>query len=161
MKKLDFSQTISIVANLGVIAGIVFLGLELQQNNRLLLANAEFALRDIGHDRAFRIIENEHLTDLMIRSQSGAELSETDQYRLYVMALDRLETFEWRYSQIQAGNLPDDGTLLQGLRTVFGAPEILGIPKEIFREAWDDLVPVRSPEFVRYVEANVIGEQAE
>ena len=36
MKKLDLGQTITILANLGVIAGIVFLGIELQQNNEAL-----------------------------------------------------------------------------------------------------------------------------
>ena len=38
MKKPDLGQTITIFANLGVIAGIVFLGIELQQNNELLTA---------------------------------------------------------------------------------------------------------------------------
>ena len=33
MKKLDLGHTIPVFANAGVIAGIVFLGLKLQQNN--------------------------------------------------------------------------------------------------------------------------------
>ena len=33
MKKLDIGQTMSVLANVGIIAGIVFLGYELQQNN--------------------------------------------------------------------------------------------------------------------------------
>ena len=32
-KKIDLGQIITICANIGVIAGIVFLGIELQQNN--------------------------------------------------------------------------------------------------------------------------------
>ncbi len=32
MKKIDLGQTISILANFGVIAGIVFLGLEIRQS---------------------------------------------------------------------------------------------------------------------------------
>ncbi len=36
MKKLDLGQTITILANVGVIAGIVFLGYELRQNNLYL-----------------------------------------------------------------------------------------------------------------------------
>lgn len=38
MKKIDVGQAISLLANIGVIAGIVFLGLELRQNNLLLNA---------------------------------------------------------------------------------------------------------------------------
>ena len=37
-KKLDLGQTITILANLGVIAGIVLLAIEMRQNNELLAA---------------------------------------------------------------------------------------------------------------------------
>jgi hypothetical protein len=40
LKKLDFGQTITILANLGVIAGIVFLGIEISQNNAWLEAES-------------------------------------------------------------------------------------------------------------------------
>jgi hypothetical protein len=38
MQKIDFGQSIGILAKLGVIAGIVFLALELQQNNEVLVS---------------------------------------------------------------------------------------------------------------------------
>ena len=38
-KKIDLGQTIGILANAGVIAGIVLLGMELRQNNELVVAN--------------------------------------------------------------------------------------------------------------------------
>jgi hypothetical protein len=40
MKKIDLGQTPSIIANVGVITGIMYLGLELQQNSELLGAQA-------------------------------------------------------------------------------------------------------------------------
>ena len=42
MKKPDLGQTISVLAKLGVIAGIAFLATELKQNNELLRAEAEY-----------------------------------------------------------------------------------------------------------------------
>ena len=39
LKKPDLRQAIGILANAGVIAGIVFLGMELRQNNELVVAN--------------------------------------------------------------------------------------------------------------------------
>jgi len=39
LKKIDLGQAIGILANAGVIAGIVFLGMELRQNNELVVAN--------------------------------------------------------------------------------------------------------------------------
>jgi hypothetical protein len=50
MKKIDLGQTVQILANLGVIAGIVFLGIELQQNNALLGAQARF-----GESHGYRL----------------------------------------------------------------------------------------------------------
>ena len=40
MKKIDLGQTITILANIGVIAGIGFLALEVHQNNELMSAEA-------------------------------------------------------------------------------------------------------------------------
>jgi len=47
MKKIDLGQTISIVANIGVIAGIVFLAVELRQNNQMMLSQTR---SDISQD---------------------------------------------------------------------------------------------------------------
>ena len=49
MKKIELAQVISILANIGVIAGIVFLGIELQQTQRGMQAQAYQA-------RAFDVI---------------------------------------------------------------------------------------------------------
>lgn len=40
MRKLDMARTITTLANLGVIAGIVVLAVELNQNNQLLKMEA-------------------------------------------------------------------------------------------------------------------------
>jgi hypothetical protein len=39
LKKIDLRHAIGLLAKLGVIAGIVFLGLELRQNNELVVTN--------------------------------------------------------------------------------------------------------------------------
>lgn len=54
MKKIDLGQTIQILANVGVIAGIVFLAIELQQNNELQRSSSRQALLD--HDLS--LVEN-------------------------------------------------------------------------------------------------------
>jgi hypothetical protein len=41
MKKIDLGQVIQMLANIGVIAGIVFLAMELRQNNQLLIEQAQ------------------------------------------------------------------------------------------------------------------------
>jgi hypothetical protein len=39
MKKIDLGQAISIIANLGVVAGLIFVGLEIQQEREIAQAN--------------------------------------------------------------------------------------------------------------------------
>ena len=42
MKKIDLGQAITILANLGVIGGILLLAYELRQNNELIAAEGRF-----------------------------------------------------------------------------------------------------------------------
>ncbi len=52
MKKIDLGQTITILANVGVVAGIVFLAVELRQNNEFMAADARFNLLSAVSARA-------------------------------------------------------------------------------------------------------------
>jgi hypothetical protein len=158
MKTVDLGQIVGILANVGVIAGIIFLALELQQNNRLLSAEAQFALRQSEQTRDFMLIESPEMADVLVRARSGEPLSETDEFRLFVLSYNWIKDWEWTFNQIQAGNLPDDGTFLRGLQRAFRNPEILYIPAEIFRETWETAGLQGNPEFVRYVQTNVLQE---
>ena len=55
MKKIDLIQTTQVLANLGVIAGIVFLGIEIGQNSDVMEAQTRLNLI---------VVENEILTVL-------------------------------------------------------------------------------------------------
>ena len=61
MKKLDLGQTVGILANLGVIAGILFLAIELRQNNQLLRVEAIGTVLEAQMSRSELIAENEGL----------------------------------------------------------------------------------------------------
>ena len=64
MKKIDVAQAITIVANVGVIAGIVFLAIELRQNNQMMLSQTR---SDISHniaDMLRQMATTEYLGDI-------------------------------------------------------------------------------------------------
>ena len=44
MKKIDLSQIITILANVGVLAGIVFVALEIRQSNRIAIGTTSYEL---------------------------------------------------------------------------------------------------------------------
>ena len=64
-KKLNIGQIIDILANIGVLLGIVFLGLELQQNNELLSAEARFSRIDRGLERYSEVFSNPELASAL------------------------------------------------------------------------------------------------
>ncbi|MCZ6497512.1 MAG: hypothetical protein O6765_02155 [Gammaproteobacteria bacterium] len=107
MKKLDLGQTLGILANVGVIAGIVFLGVELRQNNELLVAQASFARFSIERERRERVMESPEYADLVIKARSDAPLSESERLRMTVASSDILDSWIWQFRELQAGRLPD------------------------------------------------------
>lgn len=108
MKRVDLAQAIQLLANVGVIAGIVFLALELQQNNSLLEAQA-------GYNLARNRVENNDLlksspefAELMVKLADGRDLSEQDQWQAHGFYQSFLVTFSWEYGEYSAGRLSRD-----------------------------------------------------
>ena len=71
MKKVAFGQTIGILANIGVIAGIIFLGVELQQNNELLQTEAGYKLLQSRIAIRNRIIDQSNFAQLLVKVSSS------------------------------------------------------------------------------------------
>jgi len=53
---INIGESLGILANIGVIAGIIFLAMELRQNNNLLAAQARYSLRQYRSDIADSIM---------------------------------------------------------------------------------------------------------
>ena len=82
MKKIDAGQTIAILANVGVIAGIAFLAFELRQNTQAVqLASAQSYLTG-GSELDLRIATDTELASLLIRSENPEPLSAVEELRL-------------------------------------------------------------------------------
>ena len=151
MKKIDLGQTIQIVANIGVIAGIVFLAFELRQNNALLTAQSSHALLSTKFEYRARIIDNTNgFAEILQKRRSGAQLSPVERSRLNIFAHDLLDIFRWQFRELQAGRLPDDYI---DLRTwhylLYLTPEL----RDLFEEDKSRL----DPEFVSFMDEIVIN----
>ena len=106
MKKIDLGQAITILANVGVIAGIVFLAMELQQNNALLAAQASYSQFSIERERRTRLIENiGGIADIVVREMDGEPLSTVEGIRLSMNWLDIVDSWEWQFRELEAGRL--------------------------------------------------------
>ena len=155
MKKIDLGRTINTLANLGVIAGIVFLAVELNQNNQLLELEAKATLSEYLQNGWDRIASDPELVDLFIKDRNGEQLTEPEEFRLNAYWMGFLIRQEWQFQ-----HFPDLGTRVEALRRIHSS-------YGSFRRTWmgnsegsrsagkDNF----SPEFVEFLDRNIVGAE--
>lgn len=154
MRKQDLGQIINTLANLGVIAGIIFLAVELNQNNKLLKMEAKATLSEYTQNGWDRIASDPDLVDLFIKDRNGHELSESEEMRLSSFWMGYLIRLEWRFE-----HFPESFTREHSLRRIHSA-------YGSFRRTWSgDTGGSRSagkdnfsPEFVTFIDEVVLRE---
>lgn len=81
MNKTDLGQALTILANLGVIAGIIFLGMELRQSQLLARAQMQNELT-LETQEIQRSDMNGPMAGILVRNRIGDPLSEEERFRL-------------------------------------------------------------------------------
>lgn len=150
MKLDNINRWLALLANVGVIAGIVFLAVEIQQNNELLLAQTAYNSRESTTEVAEAIYQNHDLRVTLSKRARGEELTDLEQLQLKALAERVLRGMQWRYQEQLAGRDELDPV---GLRAVVLHPDPYmnsGIP-----ENWAELKVMLSDEFVEYMETNI------
>ena len=150
MKKLELGQTVQIIANVGVILGLVILAFELRQNNELLGI-------EIRSNQAERIIgtsniqlDNPNLIELL--EKDPARLSTVERDTLIILGVRSLSSFESAYREVLAG-FEEEEQLRRAIRAVWNRPHLnYAMPL-----AWETFRPRGTPAFVAWMEENVIG----
>ncbi|MGD8339936.1 MAG: hypothetical protein PVH89_04090 [Gammaproteobacteria bacterium] len=149
MKKIDLGQMISILANVGVIAGIVFLGIELRQNNDFLAAQARLGQLDATVARIQIGLNNPDLADINWRERNGEPLTPAEQNRYFEYALFTMMHWRWEYQEYQAGALPEVDLAAWRVQASFSP---------IWRRAWDGTLGSQDTEFAHFVNENVFTD---
>jgi len=153
MKKIDLGQTVSILANLGVIAGIAFLAAELRQNNALMAAEARSNRVVIMTQTWDMLAQDPILVPLLLKDRNGERLSGEDEFRLSAFWMRVLLQTQWSYLE-----LPESTEWTAGHRRNFESYRSLRQTwqggGEAARAAGRDTL---DPRFVRFYEDNVIN----
>lgn len=150
MNKIDLGQSVAILANVGVIAGIVFLGYELRQNNRLLQSEASIAYVEMRSAGLDEWADDRDTLRAMIKAWDGEELSRIESLNLDFKYWSVFVNWEWEYGQYQEGVLQVlDQPPSSRLRSAFEYYPLM-------RDSWFNHKDSLSPEFVRYMEEDVI-----
>ena len=153
MKKIDLGQTISILANFGVVAGIVFLGIELRQTTASVEGATYQALSDGSSNQYIGVVHNSDFAETIVRVYEGDavadfSVAENSQLIFYYNAL--IQRLENSYFQLQTG-LVDDRIL----RSYGWGDGIL--ETQHFSQYWTFMGATRisSPEFRQFFEQQI------
>ena len=149
MKKIDRDRTIQILANVGVIAGIVFLGLEMQQNNEALDIQARLE-REGWHRAAMaRRAQNPDLIRAMAKARRGDELTDED---AIVLELEgQAVLIDW----MLVFRLVDDGVIERSSIPISVWRDIFQDPG--FSDVWTKTMHWYPEEFVEFMERNIVN----
>jgi len=83
MKKIDLGQAITILANVGVVAGIVFLVYEIRQNTAQMRADAGYSINEAVDSLNRSVYEDREFAELLLQAQeSFSEMDRVDQARI-------------------------------------------------------------------------------
>jgi len=151
-KKIDLGQTIQILANLGVIAGIVFLGIELQQNNALLSAQARAGRTELAKDGANRFLANPELVSIMVRRRNNEPLTDEDAQKVNPIMRALLVNMQHIYTEYREGLIPVEDVPIELWRTHYRT-NFPDLPK-----CWADIKPNYRSTFVKFFDESIVAD---
>lgn len=153
MKKIDLGQSISILANLGVITGIFFLASEVRQNNALLQQQS----RAIGTQQYFDTLERliDDPTLLALTMKDWDNLTPLESARLQLLVFRTFAAWEYEWGEWQRGRFDDDDMADNQRIWSHGFEE-----QPMFGQHWNMYRETRAaPGFVSWMEENVVRER--
>jgi hypothetical protein len=121
MKKIDLGQTINTLANIGVLVGIIFLAIEVSQNqesldeaNAINLVSARDAtVRTFREFNSF-IAQDEELMRIFLAGNSGDELSPVDNERYSRLCTDLIWLYAASFERMTALGMDQAATAAAG-----------------------------------------------
>jgi hypothetical protein len=99
------NQWLSLIANFGVIAGLIFLGLEIQQNTIAVRASAIQESTDVARNQVLTLATNTELLEATMKDLD--EMSEIDRQRVYWSSRSFWIGMQGLYRQWKLGVLPE------------------------------------------------------
>ena len=151
MNSSKINDWLTLIANVAVVGGIVFLAIEIGQNNELLRSESRQSL--VANDVA-SLSANFQNADVFAKLVSGAEMSAEDQLRLsFMFALD-LRNREFEYFQYVNGLL-DEQTWLAYRHVI-----LINHATGLGRKWWDEVGRgIVDPDFAELVDGLLVGAE--
>lgn len=135
VKASEINNWLGVVTNLGVIAGLVLVAYEIQQNNVALDRDARIAqvqvtdgIRGQWQNWEYAIIENRDLSDIWMRGNEAEPLDALEEFRFGMLASEmyRLTAQNFRQYSLIDG-VPADWAVYQLARSAQRSPRLKAI----------------------------------
>ena len=147
MKLSTINEWLSLIANLGVIAGIIFLAFELQQNSRMMQAQTRNELARGVSDLLATWYANPEVVDAIVKSNRREELTDEERFIHVTRSEASFRYWENVHYQYRQGMYDEVefSTHLETMRRV-----IAGNPS--FVDYWCDSRGMYSPPFAAEID---------
>jgi len=153
MKKIDLGQILNTLANVGVIAGIVFLAFELRQNNDLLTSQARVARHELRSNDTSRIVlQNVELLPILVKARANEVLTPNDLLALDMYLEQWILDWQFVFVEWQQGLLGNQEIPVEGWKNTIAI-----YPR--FHDVWNDarLRGLYQEDFVEWMDENVVN----
>ena len=154
MNRIDVGQTITILANIGVIAGIFFLGVEIEQNTETRQMEMRFNQSERQTEVIEELVRSPHLAAAVAKALNEEVLTREEDLIISAFALRVFISWNWQYDELQRGNIPALNAL--AWRRVVHRWAAGGYDYPLLANYWDHAKPAVSPDFSQWLEQNVI-----
>lgn len=133
----------TLITNIAVLASLVFLGYELNQNNENLEAQSRYTIKEnrasmnslIAHDPAF--------AGILLKATSGSEFSPSEEIQLNSFFRSNLANWEWDHGEYLRGRLDLNLNLYKGFVDAFPQIENLwNSTKSSYREEFQQFMDI-------------------
>lgn len=150
MKNHNFGQTIQILANVGVIAGIIFLALEIHQNSEQLAGQSRFNYYQGRAQAYYSLALDQGLADVFQRKMTGEALSPVEELRVTSFFIGNLTLWEYEYGELQRGLISEREFNLDAKQQAFQAS------RPLIEPAWNVYRETAPGDFVQFMEREVV-----
>jgi len=157
MNSGKLNDWLGLLANVGVVVGIIFLVLELQQNRELTQVQIQQDSDATSIELNLVLAESDYFFPLLAKAQRGDALTGTESIRLGYLLRASTQNVESKFIQARNGMLPQQ----EVNREITGYTRVVLAPNSFYRSWFDQFKFGFEPGFVAYVESVLAEWDAE
>jgi len=116
MDRDKLNKWLTLTANLAVVAGIVFLALELRQNNELLKAEIRTIRHNVRAADYLLPVEHEQYANALIKKRHGDSLTEYERLILNRTIAATLYNYQYVFTEYRLGRIEENSLPLDDWR---------------------------------------------